>query len=183
LNRLKRILPIGLLVLLLQNIFGLAIGVFFFEQDFQIADSPTDEGEYKIVKFAVTPLPYNTSWENADGMPGLFQDNGEFYNVVHQKIENDTAYITLKTNVSARERFLELADQVTRSSQGDSTDETPIRKAIRSLSDLTKVYWLSSLHATLIFTDIAANGLPSYSAIQNSFISPILALLAPPPEY
>jgi hypothetical protein len=182
LNHLKRILPIGLLILLLYNIFGLAIGVFFFENDFQVPSATQEDGEYKTVKFAVTPLPYSTSWENADGMPGLFSNEGEFYNIIHQKIENDTAYITLKTNISARERFLELADQIANTGQGDLANETPVRKAIRALSDLVKVYWHKPFHALLTFTGIAVNTLASFSAIRNTFISPVLASLAPPPE-
>ena len=182
-NHLKRILPIGLLLLLLYNIFGLAIGVFFFEKDFQVASVTQEEDEYKIVKFAVTTLPYSSSWENADGTPGLVSDDGQFYNIIHQKIENDTAYITLKTNFSARERFLELADQIAHTGQNDLTDETPMRKAIRSLSDLVKVYWHKPFHAMLTFTGIAVNTLATYAANSNTFISPFLAFFAPPPEH
>ena len=178
----KRLLPLGLLALLLYNMFGLAIGVFLFENDFQTATETQEGSEYKVMKFPVTPLPYTTSWENTDDASGLFQHGGEFYNVVHQKIENDTAYVTLKTNLSARERFLELADQMTETTRNPSADSHPLRKAIRSLSDLAKVYWVSPSRPVWVFTDIASRAFVSYSATNITFISPLLTLFSPPPE-
>lgn len=177
----KRILSIGLLALLLYNMFGLAVGIFFFEKDFQNASETQEADEYKVMKFPVTPLPYSTSWENSDGIAGLFQNDGKFYNIIHQRIENDTAYVTLKTNLSARERFLELADQVTDVSH--TTKEPPIRKAIRSLSELAKIYWLRPHQTILVFTDVAAKACSTYSGTNPTFISPLLALFGPPPEY
>ena len=178
----KRLLPLGLLALPLYNMFGLAVGVFFFENDFQTAGEQQELDEYKVVKFPVTTLPYTTSWENTDDVVGLFQHEGEFYNVVHQKIENDTAYVTLKTNLSARERFLELADQITDISHHPSASAPPLRKAIRSLSDLAKVYWVSPGRVSVVFTDIASRAFTAYSDAHITFISPLLALSTPPPE-
>lgn len=178
----KRLLPLGLLALLLYNMFGLAVGVFLFEKDFQIADERQELDQFKVVKFPVTPLPYTSSWENTNDVAGLFQHQGEFYNVVHQKIENDTAYVTLKTNLSARERFLELADQVTDTSHKPSAGAPPLRKAIRSLSDLAKVYWVNPDPVLMVFTDIASRTFTAYSDTHITFISPLLALSTPPPE-
>lgn len=162
--------------------FGLAIGVFLFEKDFQTAGETTDAGEYRMVKFPVTPLPYTTSWENSDDFTGLFQHEGQFYNVIHQKIENDTAYVTLKTNLSARERFSELADQISDTTRNASADSHPLRKAIRSLSNLVKVYWMSHHRPVLVFSNIASRVFTSYTDTQTTFISPLLALFTPPPE-
>ncbi|WP_342089267.1 hypothetical protein [Dyadobacter sp. OTU695] len=177
----KRILSIGLLALLLYNMFGLAVGVFFFENDFQTASETQEADEYKVMKFPVAPLPYSNSWENTDDVAGLFQYEGKFYNVIHQKIENDTAYVTLKTNLSARERFLELADQIT--DVNHTKKETPMRKAIRSLSELAKVYWLSPHQTIVVFTDAAAKACSTYTGTNSTFISPLLALFGPPPEH
>lgn len=178
----KRLIPIGLLVLLLYNMFGLAVGIFFFEKDFQTASEAQEADEYKVMKFPVAPLPYTASWENTDDVAGLFQSDGQFYNVVHQKIENDTAYITLKTNLSARDRFLELADQVTDANRKPSAGATPLRRAVLSLSNLVKVYWVSPRQTILVFTDLALRLFTSYSNKHTTFISPLLALFTPPPE-
>lgn len=162
--------------------FGLAIGVFFFEKDFQTADQAREEDAYLVLQFPVAVLPYSTTWENSGEIAGLFQSQGKFYNIIHQKIENDTAYITLKTNCSARERFLDLADQITHTSHDNSTNQTPFRKAIRSLSDLAKLYWVSPDHTTLVFTLVAANTSSLHRDRDAILTSPYLALVAPPPE-
>lgn len=177
----KRILSAGLLILLLYNMFGLAIGVFFFEKDFQTATELHVNDEFRIIKFPIVSLPYAVSWENTNDADGLFQHEGKFYNIVHQKIENDTAYVTLKTNLSARERFLELADQVI-TTQRNPSDQTPFQKAIRSLSDLVKVYWVSA--GMIIFERISVLiKEPSQYRDGSLFLKvPFLALLSPPPE-
>jgi hypothetical protein len=164
---LKRILSAGLLILLLYNMFGLAIGVFFFEKDFQTATELHVNDEFRIIKFPIVSLPYAVSWENT--------------NDADQKIENDTAYVTLKTNLSARERFLELADQVI-TTQRNPSDQTPFQKAIRSLSDLVKVYWVSA--GMIIFERISVLiKEPSQYRDGSLFLKvPFLALLSPPPE-
>lgn len=182
LNHLKRILSASFLVLLLYNMFGLAIGIFFFEKEFQTATEVRTDDEYKLIKFPVLTLPYNTSWENNEDVAGLFKNGDNFYNIVHQKIENDTAYVILKTNLSARDRFLELADQITNSSQ-DLSEQTPLRKAIRALADLVKVYWVSPSQTIFRCSELLVSVFSQYES-QNSFkSSPFLALLSPPPEY
>lgn len=178
----KKLLSFGLLALLLYNMFGLAVGVFFFEEDFQTASETQDADEYRFMKFPVASLPYTTSWENTNDVAGLFQSDGQFYNVIHQKIENDTAYITLKTNLSARERFSELADQMTDTGREPSAAGTPLKRAIRSLSNLLKVYWVTPRQVVLIFTDLALKAFTSCSDKDTIFISPLLALFTPPPE-
>ena len=162
--------------------FGLAIGIFFFEKEFQTATDLRADDEYKLIKFPVVTLPYNSSWENTEDVAGLIKNGDKFYNVVHQKIENDTAYVTLKTNPSARDRFLELADQITNTSQ-DLSQQTPLRKAIRALADLVKVYWVSPGQAIFRCSDLLVNIFSRYES-RNSFkSSPFLAILSPPPEY
>ena len=162
--------------------FGLAIGIFFFEEDFQIATDAQVDDEYKLVKVPIVTIPYSTSWENTDDVAGLFKNNGKFYNITHQKIENDTIYLTLKTNLSARDRFLELADQITNETEEDLSQSTPLRKAIHSLLDLTKIYSMSEAQITPEFTDLFITAFTSGYNKNSFFLSPCLALFAPPPE-
>ena len=179
----NKILSLGFLVLLLYNMFGHAIGVFFFETKFQTASEVHEEDEFKTIKFPVLSLPYAASWENTNDAAGLFQFEGQFYNIIHQKIENDTAYVTLKTNLSARERFLELANEVTNIYQRNLATQSPFQKAIHSLSDLAKVYWVSPGKILFTFSCISLKVLSFY--LDNKLVvrSPFLSLLSPPPEY
>jgi hypothetical protein len=179
---LKALVPTGLLVLLLYHMFGLAAGVFFFEKDFQMASEVQAQDEYKSVKFPIITVPYSTSWENTEDVGGLFKDQGKFYNIIRQKIENDTIYLTLKTNLSARDRFLELADQMTHANQLDGKKPSPLSKALKSLLDLDKVYWMSSTPYTSAGTVTSFTTSANYCH-RNALVSTAcLSLFGPPPE-
>ncbi|WP_221391223.1 hypothetical protein [Dyadobacter sp. NIV53] len=178
----KRIISASLLVLLLYNMFGLAVGIFFFEKDFQIATEVQSDDEYKLIKYPVVNVPYNTTWENTDDVSGLLKTEGKFYNITHQKIENDTVYLTLKTNISARDRFLELADQITRAEQDDPGQSVPLRKAIHSLVDLAKIYWVHHYQNLFGIADELLNVFTSYRHLHSHFISPFPSEFSLPPE-
>jgi hypothetical protein len=60
--------------------------------------------------------------------------------VVHQKIAHDTLYITLQTNTSARDRFVELAESMESLTDKPLERETPSGKAIKLLNELVKSY-------------------------------------------
>lgn len=138
---LKKLTAIGLLILLLYNMFGLTVAVLFFENDFQTASPISQNDKWQTVKMHLPTLPYNTTWENKDGQEGLIRDGNEFYNVTEQRHENDTLYVTLKTNEHARDRFFELANMIQEiTDQSANPAESPLGKAVKLLSDLLKVY-------------------------------------------
>lgn len=86
---------------------GVALGFVSLEETYELATLVSRNDRWKLLK-----LPYVSLWENGDGRAGLIQDGNEFYNVVHQRYENDTFYTLLKTNQNAKEPFLELAGQL-----------------------------------------------------------------------
>jgi hypothetical protein len=180
---LKKLTAIGLLILLLYNMFGLTVAVLFFEDDYQTASPIREDDKWQTVKMHLPTLPYNTTWENSDGQEGLIRHGDEFYNVTEQRHENDTLYVTLKTNQHARDRFFELANMIQEiTDQSADTPESPLGKAVKLLSDLLKVYlpntaieWPAELIAGL------ANS-PLYSSPAQSLLQTVRLLHSPPPE-
>ena len=180
---LKKLTAIGLLLLLLYNVLGLTVAVLFFEKEFQAASPVMENDEWKTVKMHLPVLPYNNTWENPDGEEGLIRRGDDFYNVTHQRHENDTLYVTLKTNRHARDRFFELANMIQEIT--DQTTESPLSplgKVIKLLSDLTKVYlpnscmeWPAGL--------IANQPVERFYATPNHALLQVVRLLhSPPPE-
>ncbi|MEZ4901139.1 MAG: hypothetical protein R2822_04955 [Spirosomataceae bacterium] len=137
----KKLTAIGLLILLLYNMFGLTVAVLFFEDDYQTASAISENDDWQTVKMHLPTLPYNTSWENTDGQEGLIRQGNDFYNITEQRHENDTLYVTLKSNQNARDRFFELANMIQEiTNQSTDSSESPFSKAIKHLSDLLKIY-------------------------------------------
>ena len=128
-----------MLALLLYNTFGLSFAVLFFKNDFKIASQVSNEDQWKIMKFEIPSLPYTSSWQNEDGLAGLVESNGQFYNTTNILLENDTLYVTLKSNLSARDRFFELADKIQDASHQESSTNSNT-DPVKLLSDLVKVY-------------------------------------------
>ncbi len=133
----KKIAAIGLLVLLLYNTFGLAFAVLFFENDFKVASPITQNDDWRIVKLYLPSLPYSDSWENTDGIEGLLQKEGHFYNTTHILHRNDTLYVTLKSNLAARQQFFELANMMeTITDTGKNVPDSIQNKVLKALEDL-----------------------------------------------
>ena len=137
----KKIVAIGLLVLLLYNTFGLALAVLFFENDFKVASPISQDDNWRMVKLYLPSLPYSDSWENSEGIEGLLQRDGNFYNTTHILHQNDTLYVTLKSNLAAREQFYELANMMeTITDTGKNVPESIKNKLLKVLEDLVKNY-------------------------------------------
>jgi hypothetical protein len=180
---LKKLIAIGLISLLLYNMFGLTVAVLLFENDFQTASPVTQNDKWQTVKMHLPTLPYHTTWENKDGQEGLIRNGNEFYNVTEQRHENDTLYVTLKSNEHARDRFFELANMIQEiTDQSADPSESPLGKSIQLLNDLLKVYLPNS---SMDWPSVCVAELPN----KQSYIAPNQALLqatqllhSPPPE-
>ncbi|MCF2499580.1 hypothetical protein [Dyadobacter chenhuakuii] len=178
----KRLLSIALLGLLLYNTFGLAVAVLCFDREFETAEKSEIALKHEVLAIPAPSLPYTTSWENEDGTAGLIKKDGEFYNVVHQKIENDTLFVTLQSNASARERFFELAGSMNDLPESDLAKKSPSKRALKLLNDLVKSYLPIETRSQLAFECYQLTNsvsFPDYFALLPS--SPHLAE-SPPPE-
>ncbi|MCF0051089.1 hypothetical protein MUK70_25690 [Dyadobacter chenwenxiniae] len=178
----KRLLSIALLGLLLYNTFGLAVAVLCFDQEFATAKKSENTLIHEVLAIPAPSLPYTTSWENEEGTVGLIKKDGEFYNVVHQKIENDTLFITLQSNTSARERFFELAGSMNDLSDSDKSKKSSSQRALKLLNDLVKSYLPIESRSELACHFIRLTNLVSFQDFAISFRSSPRSFESPPPE-
>ncbi|WP_221391290.1 hypothetical protein [Dyadobacter sp. NIV53] len=142
----KKIAAIGLLVLLLYNTLGLTFAVFFFEKNFNVASRVSQDDDFETMKLYFPSLPYSGSWEN-DNVEGLLHENGKFYNATHVLHENDTLYVTLKSNQAARDQFFELVSMMEMMTDNDKElPESAQNTALKLFNDLIKIYVPNSHH-------------------------------------
>lgn len=150
----RSLTAIGFLVLLIYHLIGLPVAVLTFDQSYESAAPVSGVDRWKLVKLPIA-LPYTAAWENPDGQEGLIQEGDEFYNIVHQQYANDTLYTLLKTNQNARERFVELAEQLQVLNTGQTAPKTPLGRLLKLLKDrLTNylpplAYGLAGPHSTM----------------------------------
>lgn len=179
----KKLISIGLFIVLLYHMFGLSVALLFFENDYQWASPVNKNDQWDTIKIPLEQLPYVAYQEIPAEQEGLIQKDGDFYNIVNRYYQDDTLYIVLKTNLNARERFIELSTQVQESLDAASkAPVAPAKKVIELLRGLTKTY-LSNL--VLELPPLLFSGfLPDliYSGLIQVLPDSFLCLLSPPPE-
>jgi len=182
---LKKIAPICLLALLLYNTFGLTFAILFFEKDFQVASVTDGKADWKVMKMYLPSLPYSGHVEITDNIEGLVRKDGNFYNPTHILHENDTLYVTLKSNQAARDQFFELANAMEILSNPESDfPNNPYSKAIKLLGNLLKNYVSNAFEFTFPAThtfnqQTEFNILP----VKDVYASIDIRLPTPPPEF
>ena len=171
------------MVLLLYNTFGLSFAILFFDNQYKVA-APFQSGEnIETLKIYLPSLPYSTNWESEDMGEGLLKNNGEFYNATHVKQENDTLYVTLKSNLAARDRFFELTNLMEVLTNSDSeVPESPNSKTVKLLSNLFKIYISSSQDLWEAEFKIPARLISIYQSTESRYISYLTRIGTPPPE-
>lgn len=180
----KKIAVIGLLVLLLYNMFGLATAVLLFDQQYKVSSVHTLSDHPDLLKMYLPSLPYASDWENEEGIEGLIKTNGQFYNATHVKHENDTLYVTITSNEAARDHFFELANKM--QALTDLSTQMPENsrdKAMKVLDHFLKNYiqniyrFQIDQQKTAIETNVAI-----YPSEQTKHVFCITQLQTPPPE-
>lgn len=164
--------------------FGLTVTVLLFDKNFRTASPTIASDEWQTLKMHLPTLPYNTTWENAEGQEGLIRHGDAFYNVTEQRHENDTLYVTMKTNQTARDRFFELADQIQEmTDQKSQSPDSPMGKVVKLLSELLKTYLPISIiewpSGERVITLLVQN---YFSTPCSSLLQTTLLLHSPPPE-
>lgn len=180
----KRLLPIALLALLLCHTFGLSFAILFFEKNYQVASVSDEQDDTRLLKMHLPSLPYSDHIEIDDDIRGLVRRDGNFYNPTHVELENDTLYITLKSNQAARDHFFELANamQVLTDPQTDLPGQ-PYGKMIKLLGSVVKNYLPNAQDFTIYpkpFSPEKQLILPS--TFETSYTSFESLLSTPPPE-
>ena len=175
----KALLATGLLLLLLLNILGQSVAVLCIEEMYRTSDKGTMGDEWVVLKVPLS-IPYGTTWQN-DNPSGLIQYNGNFYNIVEQRYENDSLYTVLRSNLSAREQFFAIADQIQQQLGQDTDKGNPVERTAKLLAGALKHYLPTHYHVTLFWWEL----LPEHSpvpAYQSLVASSDSTPSSPPPE-
>lgn len=178
-----RIASILLISLLLYHTFRAVVILYFLEDTHITASHEAEQDEWVIVKLPVS-LPYATNWEDTEGKEGLIKHGDQFYNIVEQRYQNDTLYTTLKTNISAREQFFSIIEEMNEllgKTAENSNAKNPYTSLIKLFNQVSTVYIASYFSNTdprlaYYFTQTVV----SYT--NTSFLSPSFPVNTPPPK-
>lgn len=180
----KRLLPIGLLVLLLYNTFGLTFAVLFFDNHYQESSVSSLHDELRVVKMHLPSLPYSGDLQITETPEGLIRQNDQFYNPTQVLHQNDTLYVTLKSNQAARDEFFALANAMQIMSDPNAKlPENPYSKAMKLMDNLLKNY-ISNSHEISFQTASFTDPLPLLTGrcSKNIYSAIFIQLTSPPPE-
>lgn len=177
---LKKIASIGLLLLLLYNMFGLTIAVLFFEDNYSASSNVIIDDKWKIIK---VPTTAKNAHYNKGDKEGLIRSGDDFYNIMHEYQENDTLYVILKSNQNAQERFTELTSLILgMNDMSADTPQSPLGKLIKLLGDLQKIYVDNALQLGLNEPIVESYYTSFYKEPHQSDYQVIHLLHSPPPE-
>ncbi len=131
------------------------------------------------------PMPYHNDVESQKHVSELYQEGDKFYHVVAQSYKNDTFYLKIQDNMSARERFFALGDAVDDLNFDKDNDKTSTpAKNFLSLEDLTKVFSPSNaprlVRETCVYT---TNVVRFQNEYLFAFSNIALAIPTPPPNF
>lgn len=176
----KKLIAIGLLLLLLYNMLGLTIATLFFEDNYRTSSNVIFDDKWKIIKIPTTSRDAHYNSENKEG---LIRSGNDFYNIMHEYQENDTLYVILKSNQNAQERFTELTSLILGITDPNAdTPYSPLGKIIKLLGDLQKIYVSDSLQLDLNEPIGELYGPSFYTEPHQSNEQVIHLLHSPPPE-
>lgn len=130
----KKFLSIWLFFILLYQAGGFALQYLApMESEAIVRDG---NAETMVVKIPIS-LPYQTDWEAPREAEGELRKGDEFYQMVDQKMENDTLYTTIVADQNARDRFFDLANQVSEH-LSDQPEKAPAKSKL--IQTLVKEY-------------------------------------------
>jgi hypothetical protein len=176
----KQLAAIGFLLLLLLNMLGQSVAVLWVEEMHQTAGQSTMGDDWVVLKVPLS-IPYGTAWQN-DEPEGLIQYQGGFYNIVEQRYENDSLYTVMRSNLSAREQFFAIADQIQQQLGQDTPRGTAGERTAKLLSGTLKHYLPTHYEVTLFWWELVppSTPLPHHPhLVPSTFTTPT----SPPPEW
>lgn len=143
-----------------------------------------NEAEIIEVK-SYLPIPYHSGAnEIQESATNTCNYEGHFYSIIEKRFSNDTLYLKLQNNLSARERFDALSNAVQSVIVTGATEKNaPAKKMAISLDDIVKVFLPAK--SPIIQSEnwaIIEGSLTQYKDISLSFSNPLLSLLTPPPQ-
>lgn len=136
----KKTLGILLLLVAICKIVEPALYAWQFEKESQAENISVYNEQMREIKI-YHPLPYHSNWKGNNEISDLYQEGDKFYNVIERRFSNDTFYIKVQDNFSAREQFFALGDVVQKMSvENPINKNSESSKTFLTLEDLSKVY-------------------------------------------
>lgn len=179
----KKTLGILLLLAAICKIVEPALYAWQFEKESQAENISVYNEQMREIKI-YHPLPYHSNWEGNSEISDVYQEGNKFYNVIERRFSNDTFYIKVQENLSAREQFFALGDAVQKMTieNASNEDNKPIKNII-SLEDLSKVFppTFSPVLERESWTYIESSYYP-YNDFSLFINPPFLSVPEPPPN-
>lgn len=140
----------------------------------QLDANAYDETETLTFKVPLT-LPYQSDWQSFQRVDGDFERNGEFYNLVKQKVERDTLIVVYIKDQKEASLFESLTEFV-----HASTDTPMSKKAGKLIENFTKDYIATSSE---LQTESAGWTLDNtYQSVRIHFSPAVNGVASPPPK-
>lgn len=164
----KRILSIMLLFVLLYQAGGFALRFIAQDSDSFVA------GETVIVEMPIS-LPYSTDWQTPQEVSGEIRQGDNFYQMKDQQVIDGKLVTTLVADQNARDRFFDLAAQVSEH-MSDQPENAPAKSKL--INTLVKEYCSHASAWVLYIMEWPTNSLEpsqpvlSTTAISADFFSP-----------
>ena len=159
---------------------GQTVSVWCLEAFYNTPESSLLSDERITLKVPLA-LPYGTTWNN-DSPEGLIRYEGDFYNIVEQRYENDSLYTVMQANLSAREQFFALADRI-QQEFGHDVNKTgnPLEKSSKVFSTAIKHYLSTQRKVTFFLWDLL-EGTPRTSTYHIAWPVYCPSPATPPPD-
>ena len=160
---------------------GQTVSVWCLELLYTTPDSGLLSEERITLKVPLA-IPYGTTWNN-DTPEGLIHYEGDYYNIVEQRYENDSLYTVMQANLSAREQFFALAERL-QQEFGHDINKTgnPLERSSKVFSTAIKHYLSTQRQVTFYLWDLLEGTSPIANyAVAWSTYSPSPA--TPPPDH
>jgi hypothetical protein len=178
---LKQVAAIGFFLLLLIHMLGQSVSVWCLEAFYSTPESGQLSDERVTLKVPLA-IPYGTTWNN-DAPEGLIRYEGDYYNIVEQRYENDSLYTVMQANLSAREQFFALADRI-QQAFGHDLNKTgnPLEKSSKIFSTAIKHYLSTQRQVTFYLWDLLEGTPPidHYAVAWSTYSS---SPTTPPPDH
>lgn len=131
------------------------------------------EGEQMTIKIPMT-LPYQITSAAFERITGEFEHQGEFYQLVKQKLENDTLHIVCVKDHREQQIVTSMVDFTKQS------HDLPTSAALKVLGSFLKEY--NGINDLKMISFDGWNTIIPFSNPSFKTLSPIFPVIAPPPK-
>ncbi|MPR34565.1 hypothetical protein [Salmonirosea aquatica] len=176
----KQIAATAFFFLLLIHMLGQTVSVWCLEAFYNTPNSGVLSEERIVLKVPFA-IPYGTTWNN-DAPEGLVHYEGDFYNIVEQRYENDSLYTVMQANFSAREQFFALAERI-QQEFGHNVNKSgnPLEKSTKVFSTAIKHYLSTQRRVTFYLWELM-EGTSMLSSYPVNWSAYDLSPATPPPD-